>query len=56
MLQQTQVERVIPYYKRFTAKYPTARALARVPLSDVLRAWKGLGYNRRALLLHRAIP
>ncbi len=54
MLQQTQVERVIPYYKRFIAKYPTAKTLARVPLSDVLRAWQGLGYNRRAKMLHMA--
>lgn len=54
MLQQTQVERVIPYYNRFIKKYPTARALARAKLSDVLKVWNGLGYNRRAKFLHQA--
>lgn len=54
MLQQTQVERVIPYYKRFVAKYPNARALAKASLADVLRVWQGLGYNRRAKMLHMA--
>jgi len=54
MLQQTQVERVIPFYTRFVKKFPTARALAAVPLADVLRAWQGLGYNRRAQLLRDA--
>lgn len=52
MLQQTQVERVMPYYRAFLREFPTVRALARAPLSDVLRAWSGLGYNRRAKLLH----
>ena len=54
MLQQTQVERVVPYYKRFIQEFPTARALARAPLSRVLRLWSGLGYNRRAKYLHDA--
>lgn len=54
MLQQTQVERVIPYYKEWLRQFPTVRALARAPLSAVLRAWQGLGYNRRAKYLHRA--
>jgi A/G-specific adenine glycosylase len=54
MLQQTQVERVIPYYKAFIKKFPTARALSRTPLSDVLKLWQGLGYNRRAKFLHHA--
>ena len=54
MLQQTQVERVIPFYNRFVKKYPTARALARAKLSDVLKVWNGLGYNRRAKFLHEA--
>jgi A/G-specific adenine glycosylase len=54
MLQQTQVERVIPYYKAWVKKYPTARSLAKAPLSDALRMWQGLGYNRRAKLLHMA--
>ena len=54
MLQQTQVERVIPFYLRFTKRFPTIRSLARASLSDVLRAWQGLGYNRRAKMLHEA--
>jgi A/G-specific adenine glycosylase len=51
MLQQTQVERVIPFYKNFLKKFPTPKALASAPLADVLRAWQGLGYNRRARML-----
>lgn len=54
MLQQTQVARVTPYYTAFLAKFPTVRALADAPLADVLRAWQGLGYNRRAKMLHEA--
>lgn len=54
MLQQTQVERVIPYYKVFLKKFPSVRALARAPLSAVLIGWQGLGYNRRAKMLHMA--
>src|SRR3989344_732174 len=54
MLQQTQVERVIPFYNRFIKKYPTARALSRASLRDVLKMWHGLGYNRRAKFLHQA--
>jgi A/G-specific adenine glycosylase len=54
MLQQTQVERVIPYYKEFTLKFPTPTRLAAVPLSAVLAAWQGLGYNRRAKMLWEA--
>ena len=54
MLQQTQVERVIPFYQNFLKKFPTVRALAKAPLSDVLIAWQGLGYNRRAKMLHLA--
>lgn len=54
MLQQTQVERVIPFYKRFLKCFPTAGALAEAPLGEVLRAWQGLGYNRRAKMLHEA--
>lgn len=54
MLQQTQVERVIPYYRNFLRQFPTARALGNAPLSAVLRAWQGLGYNRRAKMLHEA--
>lgn len=54
MLQQTQVARVVPAYHAFVARFPTLATLARAPLSDVLRAWAGLGYNRRALNLQRA--
>ena len=54
MLQQTQVERVIWYYKEFLKKFPTAKALAEAPLSEVLKSWQGLGYNRRAKMLHAA--
>ncbi|HEY6958877.1 MAG TPA: A/G-specific adenine glycosylase [Candidatus Limnocylindria bacterium] len=53
MLQQTQVSRVLPAYAAFLRRFPTLRALARAPLADVLRAWSGLGYNRRARDLHR---
>jgi A/G-specific adenine glycosylase len=52
MLQQTQVPRVIEKYKLFIKTFPTVRALARAPLSDVLILWSGLGYNRRAKFLH----
>jgi A/G-specific adenine glycosylase len=53
MLQQTQVSRVLPAYRRFLTRFPTLRALSRAPLADVLREWSGLGYNRRARDLHR---
>jgi A/G-specific adenine glycosylase len=54
MLQQTQVERVIPRYLAWLERWPTPEALAAAPLGDVIREWQGLGYNRRALSLHRA--
>ena len=54
MLQQTQVERVIPLYIKFIKAFPTAKKLAQAPLSEVLRYWQGLGYNRRAKMLHQA--
>jgi A/G-specific adenine glycosylase len=54
MLQQTQVERVIPRYLAWLERWPTPEALAAAPLADVIRAWQGLGYNRRAVSLHRA--
>jgi A/G-specific adenine glycosylase len=54
MLQQTQVERVVPRYRRWVERWPTARALAAAPVADVIREWQGLGYNRRAVNLHRA--
>lgn len=54
MLQQTQVDRVIPKYDAFIARWPTPAALATSPLGEVLRSWSGLGYNRRAKHLHAA--
>ena len=54
MLQQTQVERVVPRYATWLRRWPTAESLARAPLAEVIRAWQGLGYNRRAVNLHRA--
>ena len=54
MLQQTQVVTVIPYFQRFTERFPTVEALAAAPLDDVLRLWEGLGYYARARNLHRA--
>lgn len=54
MLQQTRVEVVIPYYRRFVRRFPTLRALASAPLDDVLALWSGLGYYARARNLHRA--
>ena len=54
MLQQTQAARVVPYYERFLARFPDPAACAAAPASSILRAWSGLGYNRRALALHRA--
>lgn len=53
MLQQTQVDRVLPKYKEFIARFPDVAALARAPLHQVLAAWSGLGYNRRAQALQR---
>ena len=53
MLQQTQVDRVIPKWRAFLDAFPTWVDLADAKTSDVLRLWKGLGYNRRAVMLHR---
>ena len=53
MLQQTQVERVIPKYHAFLAQFPDVQTLAAAPTSAVITAWQGLGYNRRALYLQR---
>ncbi len=53
MLQQTQVARVLPAYASFLRRFPPLHALSRATLADVLRAWSGLGYNRRARDLHR---
>jgi A/G-specific adenine glycosylase len=54
MLQQTQVDRVIPKYLAFLERFPTLSVLAEASTADVLRQWQGLGYNRRALNLRRA--
>jgi A/G-specific adenine glycosylase len=54
MLQQTQVPRVIEKYKEFLRLFPTVHVLAQASLSDVLRVWNGLGYNRRSKYLHDA--
>ncbi|MBN1892863.1 A/G-specific adenine glycosylase [bacterium] len=54
MLQQTQVETVIPYYLNFIHKFPTVKALANAALFDVMKAWEGLGYYARARNLHSA--
>jgi A/G-specific adenine glycosylase len=52
MLQQTQVERVIPLYEAFLARFPSFEALAAADAGDAVRAWRGLGYNSRAVRLH----
>jgi A/G-specific adenine glycosylase len=54
MLQQTQVARVVPRYLEWLERWPTAAALAAASRAEVLAAWVGLGYNRRALALHAA--
>jgi A/G-specific adenine glycosylase len=54
MLQQTQVSRVVPRYLEWLERWPTVDALAEASPADAIRAWQGLGYNRRALNLHRA--
>ena len=54
MLQQTQVERVVPHYERFLAAFPTPAACTAAGPAAVVRLWSGLGYNRRALHLHQA--
>ena len=54
MLQQTQVPRVVPRYHDFLTRFPTPAVMAAAPVADVVRAWAGLGYNRRAVNLHRA--
>ena len=54
MLQQTQVERVVPRYEDWLERWPTVHSLAGASTADVIRAWQGLGYNRRGLNLHRA--
>ena len=54
MLQQTQVNRVVPRYLAWLERWPTVEALAGASTAEVIREWQGLGYNRRALNLHRA--
>lgn len=54
MLQQTQVDRVVPKFEAFIATFPTIQALAGAALAEVLALWSGLGYNRRARFLHEA--
>jgi A/G-specific adenine glycosylase len=54
MLQQTQVDRVVPRYERFLARWPTVEDLAAATPAEVILEWQGLGYNRRAVHLHRA--
>jgi A/G-specific adenine glycosylase len=55
MLQQTGVSRVLPIYNLFLAEFPTLEALADASTADVIRAWQGMGYNRRAVNLQRAV-
>ncbi len=54
MLQQTQTERVVQRYSQFLAKFPSCGVLASASVGEVITAWQGLGYYRRALNLHRA--
>ena len=54
MLQQTQVDRVVPRYLAWLERWPTVESLASASSADVIREWQGLGYNRRAVNLHRA--
>ena len=54
MLQQTQAERVVPRYLAWLERWPTVEALASSSAAEVILAWQGLGYNRRAVNLHRA--
>jgi A/G-specific adenine glycosylase len=53
MLQQTQVARVLEKFPQFLKQFPTLEKLARAPQAEVIKAWSGMGYNRRALLLHQ---
>ena len=54
MLQQTQVDRIVPRYLAWLERWPTVESLAAAARTDVIREWQGLGYNRRAVNLHRA--
>jgi A/G-specific adenine glycosylase len=55
MLQQTQASRVAPRWVAWLERWPTAQSLAAAPTAEVIRAWQGLGYNRRAVSLQRAV-
>ncbi|MBI4147993.1 A/G-specific adenine glycosylase [Candidatus Woesearchaeota archaeon] len=55
MLQQTQVDRVVEFYTRWFARWPTIQDLAKADRTDVLKMWLGLGYNNRAINLHKAV-
>ncbi|HKP62338.1 MAG TPA: A/G-specific adenine glycosylase, partial [Polyangiales bacterium] len=55
MLQQTRVETVLSYYERFIERFPTAHALAAASEDEVMASWSGLGYYRRARLLHAGV-
>lgn len=54
MLQQTQVQTVIPYYERWIKRFPTIHQLAQAPIQNILKSWEGLGYYTRAKNLHRS--
>lgn len=54
MLQQTQIDTMIPYYERFMERFPTVKALANASLDEVMELWAGLGYYRRAKYLHES--
>src|SRR5258708_4116217 len=54
MLQQTKVQTVIPYFKRWLSAFPTVQSLAEAGLDEVLKKWEGLGYYRRARFMHEA--
>ena len=54
MLQQTQIDTVLPYYARWMKRFPTVKALAKAEQDDVLKMWEGLGYYARARNLHKA--
>lgn len=53
MLQQTQVQTVIPYYEKWIRRFPTSESLAKADISEALKLWAGLGYYRRARMLHQ---
>ena len=54
MLQQTTVEAVIPYFHKFTSKWPTIKKLSESNIEDIMDAWSGLGYYSRAKNIHKA--